>query len=182
VFPVVTGDGRSTLAELIWAHPRYRMQANLFLVRHEAESHRVLADGEHFTLTVVGNHSKGTLFRDGAHLVTPELEAAFDAIAKHFDGFFIGRYDVRYSDVDEFRAGRGFAILELNGVTSESTNMYDPSWPLWRAYRVLFRQWALLFRIGHENRLRGHRPLTVGELVETVRMFYRDRRAALLLG
>jgi membrane protein DedA with SNARE-associated domain len=175
VFPVVTGDGTSALAELIWAHPRYRMQAHLFLARHSADVNRVPATGERFALTVVGNHSQGTLFRNGAHLVTPELGAAFDAIAKHFDGFFIGRFDVRYSDETEFRAGRGFAIVELNGATSESTNLYDPTWSIWRAYRVLFRQWALLFRIGHENRRRGHRPLTVRELVGTVRAFYRGR-------
>lgn len=169
VFPVVIGDGRSTLAELVWAHPRYRMQAETFLARHAADADRVLASGERFSLTIAGNHCQGTLFRDGAHLVTPEFEAAFDTIAKHFDGFFIGRFDVRYSDLAEFRAGRGFAIVELNGATSESTNLYDPSWPIWRAYRVLFRQWALLFRIGDVNRREGHRPITLPELVGLLR-------------
>lgn len=72
--------------------------------------------------------------------------------ARRFGGFFVGRFDVRYSDEAEFRAGRGFAIVELNGVASESTNLYDPAWPLWRAYRTLFRQWALLFRIRDANR------------------------------
>jgi hypothetical protein len=169
VFPVVTGDGRSTLAELIWAHPRYRMQANLFLARHEIDANRVLANGERLTLTVAGNHSQGTLFRDGAHLITPELEAAFDTIAKHFDGFFIGRFDVRYFDLAAFRAGHSFAIVELNGATSESTNVYDPTWPIWRAYRVLFQQWALLFRIGAANRTRGHISVSVHQLLTILR-------------
>lgn len=136
VFPVVNGDGRSTLEELIWAHPRYRMQATVFLSRHATEADRVLDEGEAFPLALAGNHCQGTLFRDGSHLVTPELEAAFDAVAKRFDGFFVGRFDVRYSDPAEFRAGRGFAVVELNGATSESTNLYDPEWPLWRAYRT----------------------------------------------
>ena len=30
-FPVVIGDGRSTLEDLIWRHPRYRLQARVFL-------------------------------------------------------------------------------------------------------------------------------------------------------
>jgi hypothetical protein len=44
--------------------------------------------------------------------------------------------------------GDDFAIVELNGASSESTNIYDPSRSLFQAYRTLFRQWALVFRIG----------------------------------
>jgi membrane protein DedA with SNARE-associated domain len=175
VFPVVTGDGRSTLEELIWAHPRFRMQAATFLARHAAVAGLVLAEGESLTLTMAGNHCQGTLFRDGGHLITPELEAAFDALARHFDGFFVGRFDVRYGNEEEFRAGRGFAVVELNGVMSESTNLYDPSWSLWRAYRTLFRQWALLFRIGAANRRRGHRPAGVPELLKLLWAYSRGR-------
>jgi hypothetical protein len=175
VFPVLVGDGRSTLEELIWAHPRYRMQASTFLTRHANEAARVLADGERFPLALAGNHCQGTLFRDGAHLVTPELERTIDAIARSFEGFYIGRFDVRYSSVNEFRQGRGFAVIELNGATSESTNLYDPSWPLWRAYRTLFAQLAILFRIGRENQRRGHRPTSLPNLLALVRAHYRDR-------
>ncbi|QJW93060.1 VTT domain-containing protein [Frigoriglobus tundricola] len=180
VFPVVVGDGHSTLAHLIWSHPRYRMQAATFLTRHAADADRVIAAGERFPLALAGNHCQGTLFRDGAHLITPELEAAFDAVAKQFEGFWIGRFDVRYADPNEFRAGRGFAIVELNGATSESTNLYDPSWSLWRAYRTLFRQWELLFRIGAANRALGHAPIRVRELFRVIRSHYRDRAVTAL--
>jgi membrane protein DedA with SNARE-associated domain len=175
VFPVVIGDGRSTLEELIWTHPRFRMQAATFLARHGHDARRVLAPGELLSLALAGNHCQGTQFRDGAHLVTPELEAAFDEIAKHFDGFFVGRFDVRYSDMNEFRAGRGFAIVELNGVTSESTNLYDPSWSLWGAYYTLFRQWSLLFRIGAANCRHEIRPITPLDLLALLRAHYRGR-------
>jgi pimeloyl-ACP methyl ester carboxylesterase/membrane protein DedA with SNARE-associated domain len=179
-FPVVTGDGRSTLEQLIWRHPRYRMQAGTFLTRHANEKGRVLAANEEFRLALAGNHCQGTLFCDGAALLTPELERAVDAIVQPFDGFFIGRFDIRYSDVAEFRAGRGLAVVELNGVTSESSNLYDPSWSLLAAYRTLFRQWALIYRIGDENRRRGHRPSGVVALLGSIWRFYRERRVDLL--
>jgi len=86
--------------------------------------------------------------------------------------------DVRYADPREFRHGRGFAVIELNGATSESTNLYDPSWPLWRAYRTLFRQWALAFRIGAMNRARGHPPVGVIDLLRLIWRHYRDRRVS----
>lgn len=176
VFPVLTGDGRSTLEELIWAHPRFRMQAHTFLSRHASDLRRVLTAGERFPLAMAGNHCQGTLFRDGGHLLTPELERAIDETVRRCDGFFVGRLDVRYTSADEFRAGRGFAVVELNGVLSESTNLYDPSWSLVRAYRTLFRQWALLFRIGAANRARGHRPVPVAHLLALVRDDFRHRR------
>jgi hypothetical protein len=179
VFPVVAGDGRSTLEELILAHPRYRLQAEVFLARHERERGRVLAEGETFRLAVAGNHCQGTLFRDGAHLITPELERAIDAVARAFDGFFIGRFDVRYSDVAAFRGGRDLAVVELNGVASESTNLYDPSWSLLSAYRVLFRQWALLYAIGAANRDRGHAPSSVRAVLAVVCEHLLGRRARL---
>jgi membrane protein DedA with SNARE-associated domain len=176
VFPVLVGDGRSTVEELIWRHPRYRMQARTFLARHAAEQGRVLAAGERFALAVAGNHCQGTMFRDGAHLVTPELERAVDAIARQFPGFYIGRFDVRYTDPEAFRASRDLAIVELNGATSESTNFYDPSWSLFAAYRTLFRQWSLLYRIGNANRQRGHAPTGILELLRLVFGYYRGVR------
>lgn len=176
VFPVLTGDGRSTLEELIWRHSRYRMQAGTFLARHDAERDRVLAAGERFALALAGNHCQGTMFRDGSHLMTLELERAVNAIARHFPGFNIGRFDVRYTDADAFKAGRDFAVVELNGATSESTNLYDPSWSLPAAYRTLFRQWSLLYRIGDANRQRGHVPTALPELLRLVFGYYRGLR------
>jgi membrane protein DedA with SNARE-associated domain len=176
VFPAVTGDGHSTLAELVWAHPRYRMQARVFLARHAADADRVLGAGERFPLALAGNHCQGTLFRDGAHLITPALERAVDAIAQTFPGFFIGRFDIRYTDVLEFKAGRGLAVVELNGVTSESTNVYDPARSLLAAYQTLYRQWALAFRIGSANRRLDHAPVPAGALLRGVIDYYRHRR------
>src|SRR5207237_2668846 len=101
-------------------------------------------------------------------------------IARRFPGFFIGRFDVRYPDVAMFQAGRGLAVVELNGVTSESTNIYDPSWSLMSAYRTLYRQWALLYRIGAANRQRGHAPTGVLALLRLVFDYYRGLRVEAL--
>ena len=154
-FPVLVGDGRSSIETLIWSHPRYRLQGDTFMARHAAVARRVLDAGERFPLAMAGNHCQGTLFRDGAHLITPALEARVDDIAQQWSGFFVGRFDVRYANVDEFTAGRDLSIVELNGVTAESTNIYDPSGSLLGAYRTLFRQWSIIFAIGAANRQTG---------------------------
>src|SRR5262245_10667059 len=155
VFPTVVGDGLSTLETLIWTHPRYRWQADTFATRHRDRLGRVLDEGETLPLVMAGNHCQGTMFRDGGHLVTRALERRIDAISQSYPGFFVGRFDIRYSDVDAFMRGEDVAIVELNGVTAESTNIYDPAGSLLQAYRTLFRQWAIIFAIGAANRSAG---------------------------
>lgn len=174
VFPAVTGDGVATLETLIWRHPRYRMQAATFLARLGGQSQHVPTAGEVVTLGHAGNHCQGTLFRDGRRLLTPALEAAIDEAARSFEGFFIGRFDLRYSCPDELATGRGFGIVELNGVTSESTNIYDPERTLPWAYAVLARQWLLLYRVGAANRARGVRPSRMVDLWREVRRHLRE--------
>jgi membrane protein DedA with SNARE-associated domain len=154
-FPVLAGDGVSTVETLIWSHPRFRLQAATFAARHAASLTRVLSAGEQFPLALAGNHCQGTLFRDGGDLLTPALEQRVDEIAHAYTGFFIGRFDVRYSDVEAFKAGNDLMIVELNGVTSESTNIYDPDGTLWSAYHRLFEQWRITFAIGCANQQAG---------------------------
>jgi hypothetical protein len=154
-FPVLIGDGRSTVEALVRAHPRYRLQASTFLTRHSRSLERILSAGERMQLAIAGNHAQGTLFRNGAHLRTPALERRIDEIAQFHPGFFVGRFDVRYTDVDGLRAGHGLAIVELNGATAESTDIYDPDRSLLSAYRQLFKQWSIVFAIGAANRAAG---------------------------
>jgi hypothetical protein len=176
VFPDLTGDGRSTLEQLIWRHPRFRMQAAKFLKRHADNKDLVLGEGETMRLAVCGNHAQGTMFIDGGHWITPELERRIDEISKHYDGFYIGRYDLRFTDEVEFMAGRDLAIVELNGVAGTSSNIYDPSSTLLRAYLTLRRQWRLLYRIGDANRRRGHRPYGFFRLLREVFVYFRRHK------
>lgn len=167
-FPIISGNGQSNLAELILAHSRFRFQKQVFLQRHASVLMKVLSAGETFQLTNTGNHCQGTMFLDGSHLKTPQLEQRFDEIAQQFDGFFFGRFDVRYRSVEGFLSGNDLSIVELNGVTSESTNLYDPKNSLWQAYSILAQQWSLLFRIGEANRLAGHKPTPLGAFCRLV--------------
>lgn len=174
-FPSVVGDGQSTVEELLWAHPRFRLQVPLFLSRHDGRC--VLADGERLALVASGNHCQGAIFLDGHDLITPALEARIDAIARAIPGFHVGRFDIRYASPRAFARGDDLAIVELNGVTSESTNIYDPDFGALRAWRTLARQWQLVFEIGAANRARGAAPVRVGRLARLAFDFWRSRPA-----
>ncbi len=177
VFPVVEGDGRTTLAGLIAAHPRCRLQAGTFRRRHADRLNEVPAAGERVRLAEVGNHAQGTMFLDGRALWTPALEQRIDDIARAVPGFFIGRFDVRYTAVDRFRAGENLSVIELNGVTAEPTDIYDPRRSLTSAYAALFDQWRLVFAIGRANLKRGHRGASAIRLAQLGLAHLTDGRA-----
>lgn len=173
-FPEVTGDGRRSVEELILRHPRHRRQWRVFLERLGAGRSRVPEAGERVALGLCGNHCQGSRFRDGADLMTPELATAIDRLASGFRGvnagpLDFGRFDIRYTSEEALRRGEGFAIVELNGVTSESTNIYDPSWPLWRAYSTLFAQWRELYKLGAWRRGLGTKVVSVGTVLAWLR-------------
>ena len=176
-FPTVTGNGQDTLEHLIWAHPRLRMQARVFLRRLGESARRIPANHETVPLAMAGNHCQGTKFTDGQHLITPALTEKIDAIAQRFDGFFFGRFDLRYTDPDAFRAGRDLHVVELNGVTSEATNIYDPHRSILWAYRTLFKQWQHAFAIGAANRKKLNlKPPSLFTLLRDVRRYYRTQK------
>ncbi|HET9530021.1 MAG TPA: carboxylate--amine ligase, partial [Blastocatellia bacterium] len=97
---------------------------------------------------------------------TPELERAIDEISRGFEGFYFGRYDIRTPSIEAFKQGRDFKVIELNGVTSEATSIYDPKNSLFAAYRVLFEQWRIAFEIGAANRARGTPATSIRELAK----------------
>ena len=157
-FPELVADGNLTIAELILADERARLQSPTLLERFHERRNEVPALGEVIRLVEAGNHAQGCLFRDGMHLHSTQLEERIDAISRELKGFFIGRYDVRYVKPDDLRSGRGLGIIELNGVAGEPTSAYDASKGIISAFALLFRHWELAFAIGNENRRRGHRP------------------------
>ncbi len=161
VFPVLTGDGRSTISDLVWSDVRARFLAEKYLQRLAGREYEILPAGETLKLVEAGNHAQGCIFRDGMHLNTPALEKCIDEISRNVGGFFIGRYDIRFANEDDLRAGKNFQIIELNGAAAEATNIYDARNSLWFAYRTLFRQWDLVFAIGAENRRRGCAPMKI---------------------
>ena len=180
VFPSVVGDGRRTLERLILDDERAVCAAGLYCERHKDHLDTILPDGIEFPLTELGSHCRGALFLDGGGLLTPALTRRFDAIAKGFEGFFFGRFDVRATGgIDQFRAGEGFKILELNGVTSEATHIYHPGTPLAQAYEVLIEQWRIAFEIGAENRARGVMPTSLARLCGLALEYRRTARAHL---
>ena len=157
-FPHVVGDGRSTIRELILADPRAGQVPQLYLPRFSGRLDEVLPIGRPLRLVFAGNHSKGAIFQDGAAHITEAMRARFDAIARSIPNFNFGRFDVRFADLEAFKRGEDFRIVEFNGAGAESTHIWDADMSLPGAWAALCKQFSLLFAIGAANRKLGHRP------------------------
>ncbi len=156
--PYVVGDGKRSLAELVAADPRAGGLARLYRQRNASHWHRVIPAGCPHRLVFSASHCRGAVFRDGGHLITRELTAALDRIFDDIPGFYYGRLDVKFRDVESLRAGRGLQIVEINGASSESIHIWDRRTGLLEAVKTLLRQYQTLFTLGLANRKRGSEP------------------------
>ncbi len=168
VFPKVIGDGVSTLETLILKDERAICLAKSYFSRNEENLEKVLLKGEGYQIIDIGTHSKGCIFLDGTYLKTPELEAKIDEICQRFDGFYFGRFDIRTPSREDFQRGEKLKIIELNGVTSEATSIYDPKNSVFEAWRILCEQWRIAFEIGAQNFAKGAKKTTIRELIKQI--------------
>ncbi len=162
--PMVTGDGRRSVKALIAADERLNAVSHLLLPKLGARAAQVPAPGERVTLVFVGNHCRGSTFKDGLHIVTPALEARIDEIMRDVRDVYFSRIDLRYESLESLREGRGFKIIEFNGAASEATNIWDPEMTLGKAYREQFFHYGQAFKIGAANREKGWKAVGLLQL------------------
>ena len=160
-FPQVTGDGLSTVAQLVERDPRLQ-RAMSHPEEHECvdRSDEVPRAGEVVRLSLIGSTRVGGRYEDGSAFASDELTAAVDAIAQDMPSFHVGRFDVRYGTLQDLRSGR-FTIMEVNGAGSEAVHAWDPKYSVWQVYRKVFAKQRLLFELGAFNRALGHRPVSM---------------------
>jgi len=171
--PAVHGNGRDSIAELVAADTRLARAAAAGAHAFRVDGERIPAAGERVVLSTVASTRAGGAYLDGTHLVTPALVAAVDAVAMDMGAdFTVGRFDVRYPDRAALQRGE-FTIMEVNGAGSEAVHAWDPKYRIRDVYRIVFAKQRRLFRIGAEQRRRGHRPIGIAALA---RLYWRQQR------
>jgi hypothetical protein len=175
-FLTLTGNGKSTVQELILNHQRARLQYEVLAEKHPALMEQVLPDGIKTTLVYIGNHCRGTKFVNGNHLINARLTEVFDNISSSVPGFHFGRYDIRCRSLEELYNGKGIKILELNGAGAEPGHIYDPDFPFLQAYRVLFHHWSVLYQISKANYEKGAAYMSAREAWQTVSKLRSNRK------
>jgi len=155
-FLKVVGDGQRSLEDLIDDQPRSRMQYNRLLQEYGYEAFQeILRQGEEKVLVPFGSHSRGAEFRDVSARLSPAMLEAIQAICDRMPGFYYGRLDILFKNWDSLLRGQNFKVIEVNGVASEPTHIYDPEHSLFFAWKEIIRHCALMERIARANQARG---------------------------
>jgi hypothetical protein len=150
----VTGNGISTLQELILENDRAKLQWKKLKRSFSKQLHEIIPAGTSIELISIGNHALGTKFLDGSHLINENLSLTFDHISKQIAGFYFGRYDLRCASLENLYAGR-VKIMELNGCGAEPAHIYEPGFSFFKAVKVLFNHWRNIFVIAKQNHQKG---------------------------
>lgn len=171
-YPSVLGDGVATVAELIARDPRLQRATRNALHECRYDPRQVPAAGASVRLSTVASTRVGGCYQDGSEHATEALTARVDSIARDMGLFLVGRFDVRYRSLDGLRRGE-FTIMEVNGAGSEAVHAWDPKYSIREVYRIVFAKQRLLFRIGDQNRRRGHAPIG---LLKLARLHFHQQR------
>lgn len=166
----VTGDGISTLQQLILNKERAKLQWEKLKEIHAARLHEVIRKEETIELVSIGNHCLGTKFLDGSHLINERLSKTFDEISQQIEGFYFGRFDLRCATLEDLYNGN-ISVLELNGCGAEPAHIYQPGFSLFKAMGVLLNHWRHIFIIARENARRGTAYTPFKEAVKHFRRF-----------
>lgn len=168
--PYVVGDGHSTLGELVASDPRAGELLHLYAERHAHVWDTVLANKEPYRLVFSASHCRGAVFRDAKEMINTKLSQSLDKIFADIPGFHYGRLDVKFKDPESLQAGTDFEIIEINGASSESINIWDRNAKFGEAIKTLLQQYGTLFTLGEKNRQLGHKPPGIMALLKAWRL------------
>ncbi|MCP4883275.1 MAG: ATP-grasp domain-containing protein [Flavobacteriales bacterium] len=160
-FMKIKGDGHLSIAELIENDDRAFLYADLFHAIHKNKLEYILNEGEEITLSVIGNHSKGTQFINGNYLINDDLEGLTDKICHQIKGWYYGRLDIKFNSYDKLLKEKEYKILEVNGIISEPTHIYDATHKdasFYQALKSINRHWRIMAKIARKLHREQHIP------------------------
>jgi len=171
-FLSVKGNGKSTLKELVNNNLRASKRIKEFEVKFCSIWNEVLEVNSEILLEPIGNHNRGTEFIDGNYLINNQLLEVIDRIASYIPHFYYGRIDMKVKSLEDLMEGKNIKILEVNGVNSEPSHIYDKNYNIIDAYKDLFHHMELIYDIGHQNRIRGEKMAPLKDILKGIYQLY----------
>jgi hypothetical protein len=168
-FGKVTGDGSSTLEDLIRNNDRMYRQYDVLSKQFSDQLHQIPETGKEINLIPFGNHARGAAFYNASNRADRLLTEMVDKLSQQIPGFYYGRFDIRFTNWETLKKGLDFSIIELNGSGSEPTHIYDPSQTLSYARAEIVRHWKMQYEVANINMQSGVRAASLWEGLRMIR-------------
>lgn len=169
----VEGDGYSTVEELVKSKPRALLQYDRLKIMHREKWQTVPKNKEIIELEPIGNHCRGTMFLNGNHLIDLKITNVINQIGQQMDDIHFGRFDLKCKSIESLRKGEHFQILEFNGIASEPAHIYHPGYPILKAYRDIYSQWKIIYKISKLQYRKGIKGMTLREARIRLRDYFK---------
>ncbi len=164
-YPRVTGDGSTSLHELINKHSHAYLNKQAVLTQHK---NRIPHQGEEIVLHTIGNYAQGSTFHSLQNEIDAALVEGIDTCMQKVEGIDFCRLDLKASDIEAIRTG-SFKIIEVNGGKSEPLHIYDPKVGFWEACVIIHRHWKLYTRIVNHHLAKGFQLMSTAEGVRALK-------------
>ncbi len=165
----VRGDGKNTLKQLIQKNIRLVNRINIYKKRFSKRWNEVIPLNEKIHIEAITNHNRGCKFIDRSDLISEKLLEIVSKWASKMPEFYYGRFDVKIKSWDDLFLNKNYKILEVNGVNSEPTHIYDKKHSLLKAYRDTFYHMKLVYKIGEMNKKRGFKRCSTKVFLKALR-------------
>ncbi|HEX5168313.1 MAG TPA: hypothetical protein VFW11_04020, partial [Cyclobacteriaceae bacterium] len=154
-FMKVTGDGQSTLRELIMNYPRASFKRRELLSKHESKLNTIIPAGETYILSYALNLSRGGKLVSLENKKDNQLLNVFDSLSHFTKTFYYGRFDIRCRSIEDLKNGKNYSILEYNGCGAEPHHIYGNGYSFLEACMTLIQHWKILRQISMYNYRHG---------------------------
>ena len=153
-FCSVTGNGKSTLGDLILKDIRVAHRIPYFKSKYQSEWNMVLQKGETVIIEPIGNHNLGTRFCNANHRINKDIYKWVKTFMSHLPLFDYGRIDMKIANWESFKHDDGIKILEINGVNAEPIHIYDEKQSIGQAYRSIFYHMNVIYQLSKEKQMK----------------------------
>ena len=155
---LIKGDGVQTVKGHLRNISAGRRIFKVCQTYHGDDLNKIIPKDCYFRASILGSHRAGAIFKDGKDLIDGALTSRINIIAQSLPNFYFGRLDIKIRSLQDFKQGKNFKIMEVNGASSEMTHIWDNRYSLFYAWKMTVWHIHLLFKIGHLTRKMGYRP------------------------
>ncbi|OYU94319.1 MAG: hypothetical protein CFE21_16235 [Bacteroidetes bacterium B1(2017)] len=155
-FLTVCGNGKDDIETILRKNPRAEMIWVDLQKNTKTDWKKILIKDETQVIEKIGNHCRGTIFRNATEIDKAKTAEVMDKILKEFEGFNYGRFDLKVKSIADLYEGTNIKVLELNGVNADAAHIFDPNYNLLKAYKDVAWHWKRLSDIAQYNSNLGY--------------------------